>query len=365
MSAAEASSDPQFRRRRVRYSGKYPRNFSDKYKEHQPENHPDIIAKILASGRTPAGAHVSIMVDEILETLQPRPGHRVADLTLGYGGHARAVLQRIRPGGALIGFDVDPIELPKTEARLRQEGFDETEFIVRKGNFAGLTKALAEHGWDGVDLIIADLGVSSMQLDNPERGFSVKADGPLDMRMNPGKGQSVSQLLAKINERDLTDILQKFSDEPCAAVLAKVLAGQKLETTAELRQRVIDNLRMLSSAEQKQTIRRVFQALRIAVNEELSALDHLLRILPGALCPGGRAAILTFHSGEDRRVKRAFADGCSRGIYTKSNPELIRPSAQEIRANPRARAAKLRWVQKCPDQIPAVCGVPYPDGAGG
>lgn len=348
MSAAEASSDPHSHRRRVRYSGKYPRNFSDRYKEHQPENHPDMIAKILASGRTPAGAHVSIMVDEMMAVLQPLPGHRAADLTLGYGGHARALLQRIRPGGALLGFDVDPIELPKTEARLRQDGFDETEFIVRKGNFAGLPKALAELGWAGVDLIIADLGVSSMQLDNPERGFSMKGDGPLDMRMNPGKGQSVSQLLAKINESDLADILQKFSDEPQAAVLAKALAGQKLESTAALRQRVVGSLGMLSSAEQKKSVRRVFQALRIAVNDELSALDHLLRILPEVLCPGGKAAILTFHSGEDRRVKRAFADGCNMGVYMKSDLEIIRPSAQEVRDNPRARAAKLRWVQKVP-----------------
>ncbi|MEI8342409.1 MAG: 16S rRNA (cytosine(1402)-N(4))-methyltransferase, partial [Verrucomicrobiota bacterium] len=191
-----ASASPH--RRRPRYSGKNPRKFDEKYKELNPERYGETVAKVLASGKTPAGAHRSIMVAEILEALAPGPGAIVADCTLGYGGHAQEIITRIRPGGRLLGLDHDPVELPKTEARLRRFGFDDAVFTAHRSNFAGLPKILAGETLTGADCILADLGVSSMQIDDPARGFSVKHDGPLDMRMNPLRGQSAAQLLEKV-----------------------------------------------------------------------------------------------------------------------------------------------------------------------
>src|SRR5580704_4116037 len=189
--APEQVPAPQHKRR-VRYPGKNPRRFEDKYKERNPELYPEAIAKVLASGKTPAGSHRPIMVAEILELLNPQPGEVIVDATLGYGGHARELLPKLQPGGRLIGLDVDPIELPKTEARLRALGFGPETFVAHRSNFAGLPKILAGHELAGADLILADLGVSSMQIDDPSRGFSVKHKGPLDMRLNPERGQSAA-----------------------------------------------------------------------------------------------------------------------------------------------------------------------------
>src|SRR5579862_4131388 len=168
-------------RRRPRYSGKNPRRFEEKYKEHDPQRYAETVAKVLASGKTPAGTHRPIMVAEILEALTPKPGELAVDCTLGYGGHAREILARIQPGGRLLGLDADPIELPKTEARLRAAGFGPESFLAVRSNFAGLPQALAAANLAGADCILADLGVSSMQLDDPSRGFSLKLEGPLDM----------------------------------------------------------------------------------------------------------------------------------------------------------------------------------------
>ncbi len=330
-------------RRRPRYAGTHPRRFGEKYKEHAPERYPETIAKVMASGKTPAGAHVPVMVREVLDALRPRPGGTAVDCTLGYGGHARELLPRLLPGGFLLGLEVDPLELPKAEARLRAVGFDTDVFRVRRSNFAGLPQALAAEGLPGADCVLADLGVSSMQLDAPERGFSMKAAGPLDMRMNPNRGQPASALLARLTPEKLAWLLAENSDEPQAPDLAQALAGRLFDDTTALANAVRDALPRLGDEGREDSVRRVFQALRIAVNEEFTALDALLRQLPRCLNPGGRVAILTFHSGEDRRVKQAFKAGLRDGAYEAIADDVLRPSPAECRANPRARAAKLRW----------------------
>jgi 16S rRNA (cytosine1402-N4)-methyltransferase len=333
--------------RRPRYPGKNPRGFRDKYKELNPERYAADVQKILASGKTPAGMHRPIMVDEVIRCLRPESGNAAVDCTLGGGGHAQAILERVLPGGRLIGLDVDPFELPRTEARLRAAGFGPETFIARQGNFAGLPQALAAEGLAAADLILADLGVSSMQIDNPERGFSYKEPGPLDMRMNPSHGEPASSLLARLSEAKLAALLTENADEPHARLIAALLK-QKPVTTTHAVERLIRTglgaaMPQLAKTDVKMSVRRTFQALRIAVNDEFSALDTLLRALPQCLLPGGRVAIITFHSGEDRRVKKAFRAGHREGVYSDVANEVIRSTKEETFANRRASAAKLRW----------------------
>jgi len=346
MPADPPPEPPPRHKRRPRYSGKHPRRFEEKYKEHDPDRHPDTVAKVLASGKTPAGTHRPIMVAEILAALDPKPGDIAVDCTLGHGGHAREILAGIQPAGLLIGIDADPLELPRTGARLRAAGFGPETFVTCRSNFAGLAQVLAMHGVAGADVLIADLGVSSMQLDDPARGFSVKLDGPLDMRMNPLRGQSAAALLEKIRPATLAAMLDENADEPHAAMLAPILAGRRFEGTSALNAAIRASLSMLKEDDLALTVRRVFQALRIAVNDEFSALDSLLRRLPDCLKPGGRAAILTFHSGEDRRVKKAFESGVRSRCYAEINAGVIRPQAAEVHSNPRASSAKLRWAKR-------------------
>ena len=344
-------------RRRPRYPGRNPRKFEDKYKEHDPANHAETVAKVLASGKTPAGTHRPILLPEILGILAPKPGEIAVDATLGYGGHAREILAHLQPGGKLIGLDVDPIELPKTQARLIALGFGVDTFIAVRSNFAGLPKVLSSHGIAGADVILADLGVSSMQIDGPSRGFSVKGDGPLDMRMNRERGFPASALLEKIGKEKLTALLAENADEPRAPEIAAALSGRRLATTRELNAAIRAALPRLSPQDLDSSIRRTFQALRIAVNDEFSALESFLRNLPACLNPGGRAAILTFHSGEDRRVKKSFAAGWKSGIFSAISQEIIRPGPEERRMNPRSTPAKLRWARKS-EEDPAALEAP-------
>ena len=343
MNPESPAPDSAPHRRRPRYSGKNPRRFEDKYKEREPDKHPDTLAKVIASGKTPAGTHRPIMVPEIIEALEPRPGDFAVDCTLGFGGHASEILRRVLPGGILIGVDADPIEIVRTEARMRALGFDEGQFRVARSNFAGLPKVLAAQGRAFADVILADLGVSSMQIDNPARGFSLKENGPLDMRMNPQKGEPASALLRKAIASKLRLMLEENSDEPHAEKLFTALAGRFLETTQALAEAIQNALPGLDEEDAGQSVRRVFQALRIAVNEEFTALEMLLRQLPNCLSPGGRVAILSFHSGEDRRVKKSFEAGLRSGVYSAIAPEVIRPTAEERRSNTRSVPAKLRW----------------------
>jgi 16S rRNA (cytosine1402-N4)-methyltransferase len=337
----ETPSTPH--RRRPRYPGKNPRRFEHKYKELDPQRHPDTIAKVLASGKTPAGSHVPIMVGEIVDVLRPKPGDFAVDCTLGHGGHAQAILEKITPNGHLLALDVDPLELPRTEQRLREAGFGPEQLTVRKSNFAGLLAALASLGKSGADLILADLGVSSMQLDNPERGFSTKTAGPLDMRMNSSRGISAAQFLQKVSPGKLAAILAENSDEPHAAQLGPALAGKSFLTTTDLAAAIRGKLSAVSDDERELSVRRVFQSIRIEVNEEFTALDTLMRILPQCLNPGGRVAILTFHSGEDRRVKKAFRAAREEGLYQEIARRVLRATPEERHANPRSTSAKLRW----------------------
>ena len=337
-------------RRRPRYPGRNPRRFEEKYKERDPDRFPETVAKVASSGRTPAGSHRPVLVEEILEALAPEPGLVAVDATLGYGGHAAELLPRLLPGGRLLGLDADPLQLPKTEARLRGLGFGEEALTVRRSSFAGLPKILVSVGLPAVDLVLADLGVSSMQLDDPARGFTFKADGPLDMRMNPSRGLSAAELLARIPRNRLAALLRENSDEPHAEEIASALAAARartpIATTLALAAVVREALAALPARVREDAgddpVRRTFQALRIEVNDELGALRTFLAALPSCLAPGGRVAILTFHSGEDRLVKKAFQAGARGGIYAGWSREPVRPGPEELRANPRARPAKLR-----------------------
>ncbi len=336
-------------KRRPRYSGKNPTKFNEKYKELNPERYAQEIEKIKARGATPIGTHRPICVEEILHILNPQPGEIALDATLGYGGHASLILPKLLPGGRLIALDQDPIERPKAEARLRSSGIPESALIVGAINFSQARKFLTKIGVHKVDMILADLGLSSMQIDDPLRGFSYKIDAPLDLRMNPEKGQSAAEFLANLNVDQLTEILRENSDEPRAEVIAAALIKKRPKTSLQmlevLREVLAGFSKKVQEAEGDAPIRRAFQALRISVNQELSSLDKFLKDIPSLLNSGGRVAILSFHSGEDRRVKKSFQALARAGLYREVAKEFIRPSSEEQRANPRSKSAKLRYAK--------------------
>jgi len=339
-------------RRRVRYRGTHPRRFEEKYKELDPERDPETIAKVIASGKTPAGQHRPILVNEIVEQLAPRPGERGADVTVGFGGHSEALLPRIAPGGQLLALDVDPEQLPRTESRLRGLGYGPEILEIQRSNYSELAEVLQLIDWnDGVDFLLADLGLSSMQIDNPVRGFSYKHDGPLDMRMDNESHVPARDWLVHCTVDKLAQALDEGGDEPHARLLAeaikRVTPRAPIESTGQLRKVIERALPKHVDDEQRgTTLARVFQAIRIAVNDEYAALDAFLERLPDCLRPGGRVAILSFHSGEDRRVKRHFRDGFRGDLYSEIATEIIRPSYDEIGGNPRAASAKMRWARK-------------------
>lgn len=337
-------------KRRVRYKGKYPKKFEEKYKELQPEKYQDTIEHVIRKGNTPAGMHISIMVKEILDFLQIVPGEQGFDATLGYGGHTRAMLECLRGQGHIWATDVDPEESAKTKKRLEDLGFGEDLLTVRLQNFCTIDEIAKEAG--GFDFVLADLGVSSMQIDNPDRGFSFKVDGPLDLRLNPEKGISAAERLAQIEEDELAGMLWENSDEPYAEELAHAIVterkhGKPIDTTTRLREVIEETLSFLPEKEKKDTVKktcqRTFQALRIDVNNEFEVLYEFMEKLPGALKPGGRAAILTFHSGEDKLVKKALKQGYKEGVYSEIANDVVRPSAEECAQNGRARSTKMRW----------------------
>ncbi len=433
ISMTNTSPNPPPHRRRKRYAGTHPVRFDEKYKELQPDKYPETQQHVRAQGRTPAGTHVPIMVEEVLAALAPRPGEIVADLTLGYGGHAAEFIKRIFPGGRLVGLDLDRGQLERTGERLmggmaacghaeiEQPGpgreTDMTEsgheillsrrgtnmaasghatpgpvtLDLRPGNFAGLDRTLADLALDGCDVIFADLGVSSMQIDDPARGFSYKVDGPLDMRMDPLRRRTAADLLATLPEEELAAALADLGDEPDAAKIARLIVVRRtrrpIARTLELVELVLEakgfgchtvTRRSVSpgtvcdlphtlppnnrgprcgtpspvKAGRNKTFSGshpaalTFQALRILVNNELSSLNQLLRIAPACLRPGGRIGILSFHSGEDRLVKQSFRDGRRGGVYDAGGEELLRPTAAEIRDNPRSSPARFRWAKK-------------------
>lgn len=337
-------------KRRIHYSGTHPKSYQEKYKEHQPEKYADTIEKVIKKGSTPAGMHISIMVQEILDFLQIKPGQRGLDATLGYGGHTRAMLEKLQGEGHLYALDVDPIESAKTKERLAQAGYGEDILTVKLLNFANIDQVAAEAG--KFDFMMADLGVSSMQIDNPERGFSYKVEGPLDLRLNPQKGVSAAERLKEVTKEEFVGMLIENSDEPYAeeiaeTVMGKLSSGETIETTGALRQAIEEALSFLPEKERKEAVKkscqRTFQAIRIDVNSEFEVLYEFLEKLPDVLEPGGRVAILTFHSGEDRLVKKSFKTLKKQGIYQEISEDVIRPSKEECIKNPRARSTKMRW----------------------
>lgn len=335
--------------RRVRYKGTHPKAYKEKYKELQPERYSDDVTKVLERGQTPAGTHRSICVKEIMAFLDVQPGQTGMDATLGYGGHSLEILKCLQPGGRLFATDVDPYELPRTQHRLAEQGFGDDILFVRRMNFSNINQIVDEAGM--LDFVLADLGVSSMQIDNPERGFTFKADGPLDLRLNPTAGQSASAFLQMVEIDELEDVFTENADEPLAYVIAQAIKahyaqGLTIDTTKQLQECIVEAIQrhgVTNKDEQKKCCQRCFQAIRIAVNNEFEVLEKFLEKLPYSLAPGGKVAILTFHSGEDRRVKKSFQYLNRLGIYSSVAPDPVRPSAEECFSNPRAKSAKLRW----------------------
>jgi 16S rRNA (cytosine1402-N4)-methyltransferase len=301
---------------------------------------------------TPPGEHVPVLLAEVLDALRPRPGDVVVDCTTGWAGHAAELLRRVTPGGRLVALDLDPDNLPRARARLEAVGGD---FSLHHANFAGVAAVLS----DGADALLADLGMSSMQVDDPERGFSYARDGPLDMRMDRSRGRTAAQLLATISEADLARALRELGDEPDAAHVATLLVAARqrapLERTGDVARLILEDherrrgrwqLRPERGRWELHPAARTFQALRLLVNRELPNLAELLRVLPALLKPGGRAAVISFHSGEDRLVKSAFSAGLHTGTYAEASPGPIRATPAERQANPRSRSAKLRWARR-------------------
>lgn len=340
----------QTHKRRVRYKGTHPRTYQEKYKELQPEKYGDTIEKVIRKGGTPAGMHISICVQEILDFLQIQPGQTGLDATLGYGGHSSKMLEQLQNQGHLYALDVDPIEMKKTKERLAGMGYGEELLSIRHLNFADVDQLLSET--DGFDFALADLGVSSMQIDNPERGFTYKFEGPLDLRLNPEKGISAAQRLLDISQPELEGMLIENSDEPYAkeistVILSEIRKGNAITTTTQLQKAVEKALVKVPAEKRKETVKkscaRTFQALRIDVNNEFEVLETFLEKLPNVMKKGGRIAILTFHSGEDRLVKKSFQRFYREGVYSEIAKDVIRPSAEECNRNSRARSTKMRW----------------------
>jgi 16S rRNA (cytosine1402-N4)-methyltransferase len=292
-----------------------------------------------------------VLLDEVLATLEPSHGAIVVDCTIGWAGHAVELLKHIGKDGRLIGLDLDAENLPRAKERLEAVGCG---FTLHHSNFAGLSGVLAAQGVTQVDALLADLGMSSMQVDDPERGFSYARDGPLDMRMDRSRGRSAAQVLATISEAELAKALHELGDEPNAEHVANLLIaardqGPLLRTNDVARVLLQGRQWRLHPARNQWSIHpaaRTFQALRILVNRELANLAYLLRVLPDVLKTGGRAAIISFHSGEDRLVKNAFRSGLRDGMYEAISPEPIRATFAERTSNPRSRSAKLRWARR-------------------
>lgn len=340
-------------KRRVRYSGTHPRRFEEKYKEHNPEKYADTVAKVIAKGSTPAGMHIPIMADEILDFLKIQPGQKGLDATLGYGGHSGRMLACLKGEGHLYALDADPIESAKTKERLQNQGYGPEILTVKLLNFANVDELLPESGQ--FDFVLADLGLSSMQIDNPQRGFSFKFDGPLDLRLNPEKGVPAWQRLKEMNRDELIGMLVTNGDEPYAEQIARTVLsyrkkGKKIETTFQFKEAIEEALSFLPEDGKKEAVKkscqRSFQALRIDVNSEYEVLESFMEKLPNILAPGGRAAILTFHSGEDRIVKKAFKSFYQAGIYSEIAKDVVRPSKEECIRNSRAHSTKMRWAVK-------------------
>jgi len=339
--------------RRQRYKGKYPKSYKEKYKELNPEKYAETVEHVKKKGSTPAGMHISIMVKEILEFFNITPGQTGLDATLGYGGHTQEMLKCLDSKGRMYALDIDPVELPKTKARLEKLGYGSDILTIEQLNFSDIDLAIDKP--ESVDFVLADLGVSSMQIDNPDRGFSYKTEGPLDLRMDPETGISAANKLKNLTQLELEGLLIENADEPYAeiiskAIIAEIKKGTKIKTTTQLTEIITESLQFLPGDRREKDIKkscqRSFQALRIDVNQEYHTLYEFLEKLPTVLTPGGKVAILSFHSGEDRLVKKSFKRLLRAGVYKEISPEIIRPSEEECALNRRAKSTKMRWAIK-------------------
>jgi 16S rRNA (cytosine1402-N4)-methyltransferase len=349
--------NPERPRRRPRYSGSHPTRFEQKYKERNPNKYKELHEKLRAKGKTPAGTHVPVLVEEVLACLRPKAGEIVADCTLGYGAHALEFIRLIGGTGRLIGFDVDAAQLDLTRRRLAGRPAAMSFYNM---NFAGIGKVISKEGIDGYDIIFADLGVSSMQIDDPSRGISYKHEGPLDMRMDSRLKRTGADLLKTLSQQELSQALWELSDEPDHDIIAQMIVAQRgVHPITQVSQllRLILNAKGMTERTWKKRQKesgfgslhpaaRTFQALRILVNDELASLKELLRIAPSWLRPGGRIGIISFHSGEDRLVKHALREGYEQGVYEAFSKRAVVPRIQEIMQNPRSSSAKFRWARK-------------------
>lgn len=340
-------------KRRVRYKGTHPKKYNEKYKELNPDLYPETIEKVIKKGSTPVGMHLSIMVNEILEFLNIKEGQIGLDCTLGYGGHTLKMLECLNHTGHMYALDIDPIESVKTKERLLSKGYGEDILTIKQCNFKDIDLISRDVGL--FDFVLADLGVSSMQIDNPERGFSYKKEGPLDLRLNPQKGIPASQRLQELSRNQLEQLLVENSDEPYAKEIARNIdsflkAGNPIQTTTDLYKIIERSLSFIPVKDRKEVTKksaaRVFQALRIEVNSEFDVLTEFMDKLPFILKPGGRVAILTFHSGEDRIVKKSFKEMKNLGLYSDVARNVIRSSKEECHINSRAKSTKMRWAIK-------------------
>jgi len=355
---ARLNDNPAGKKRRPRYPSTHPRRYDQRYKELDPDRYPEIQEHLRKRGRTPVGTHVPVLLDEVMGQLKPAPGDIVADCTVGYGGHAEEFCRRIGRAGRLVGLDVDGPELERTSHRLAEFA---DRIWLHQSSFAGLAKVMGKHSIEGFDIIFADLGVSSMQVDDPSRGISYKADGPLDMRMDRRLPLTGADLLARLGEKELSQALWEQADEPDHLKIARFIVAQRqveeITRTAQL-VRLVFHAKGLTERSWKKSrsysdlhpAARTFQALRILVNDELGALRQLLRIIPLCLKPAGRVGIISFHSGEDRLVKQAFSLYSKQGIFAEVCRKVIQPTALQVRQNPRSGSAKFRWARRGEDQ---------------
>jgi 16S rRNA (cytosine1402-N4)-methyltransferase len=351
-SSGNGAEPPQKRARRTRYKGTHPKNFEQKYKEHNLQAYPEMEAHLRAKGITPVGTHVPVLVQEVIECLTPGPREIVIDCTVGYGGHAMELAKRIGPEGRLIALDIDSEALDRTRLRLQDAGVSAS---FHRSNFAGIAKVLKQEDLAGFDIIFADLGVSSMQIDNPARGMSYKHPGPLDLRMDDRLKRTGADLLHSLSQEELSKALWELADEPDHEGISRLIvarrASQPITQTSQLVDLVYEAKGVTAKTWRSQQDKlgslhpaaRTFQVLRILVNDELGTLKELLRVSPYCLRPGGRIGIISFHSGEDRLVKKSFREGYRTGVYAASATDVIVPQPEEVRVNPRSASAKFRW----------------------
>ncbi len=316
--------------------------------------------RVTAPVTDPVFAHVSVLSREVAEWLRPGPGKRYLDGTLGGGGHTEEILIRSSPDGQVLGLDRDDEAIAAASQRLRRFG---GRLVARQASFADAQDILAEIGWGGVDGVVLDLGISSHQIDTPERGFSFRSDTPLDMRMDRRQSLDAQEIINTFSADDLERIFRDYGEEPDARRIARVIVDQRrrapIHMTEELA-KIIEGVKR-GRRRDHHPATQVFQALRIAVNQELQHLEKFMEAGFEALLPRGRMAIIAFHSLEDRIVKRAFRKWsrsclcpprvlrCQCGWTQKANlltKRPIVPSASETQRNPRARSAKLRVAER-------------------